>query len=365
MTHEEIKGAFKDFLPEQQPERIPLELYDELAEFVYYLFYPLGDIFIPNAHKKAFGKETTGDIDVVFVPRKRETWVDDILAQLPKETVFGSVERFIVHKTNGPQLMTVMTYKGHQYFIDFLLTKPEDFEWKQMFHGFGTLVPAVVGSFARSLSYKFAMDGFYMRFKDSKGNYHNLKLTSDPETCFIILGLSSDALDGVETYDLYSVDGIVTWVTSSPRFSPEKWLRPPQTDGQTIVTKNRKSHAAIKKKGEVDECYKKIDALAERCHTRDALIDNPDYKIERMVLGDEFIDDLLKQAEVIIQKTRTVLDGSDIMAVLGIPGGPEVEYWKKFLLSHPDFINMTQEELNKTETRVHAVEVLTNAYEAL
>jgi hypothetical protein len=347
MTWEEIKGAFKDFPIEQQPERIPLEVYDGLVEFIKYWFCDLADeMFMPNAHKKAFGKTSTGDLDVVYVPNDREHWVDDI--------IYNNANGVLVaHKTNGPQLMTVMKYNGHQYMVDFLLTKLDEFEWRKTYIGYGTLIPAVIGSFARSLRDKFAQDGFYARVKDEKGNYHNMKLTTDPHKAFNVLGLGNAALD---TDELYTVEGVAKWVIGSPRFDSERWNQPPAVDGQTIVTKNRKSHAACKKKDEVIACYEIIDKANKK-----ATWVNPNYGLERHHFGEKFIDDMLEEVKKIQMKSRTVLDGREIMEVTELRG-PEIGRAKEFLINRPEFINLTQEELNKPENKQLAINMLKHEY---
>jgi hypothetical protein len=216
--------------------------------------------------------------------------------------------------------------------------------------GYGTLIPAIVGSFARSLRYKFATDGFYARVKDSKDNYHNMKLTTDPHIAMCILGLDQEAFN---TDELYTPEGIAKWITDSPRFDSERWNQPPAVDGQTIVTKNRKSHAACKKKDEVIKCYELIDATVKK-----GIWDNTGYGLERHHLGKKFVEDMMKEAEEILKKSRTVLDGKEIMEALGIPGGPEIGRAKDFLIKQPEFINLTQEELDKPETKQIAVDML-------
>ena len=122
MTDEQIKGAFKKFPPEQQPERIPLELFDELAEHAFETFCRIGRMYIPNPHRKAYGgKTTTGDMDIVFVPHiPNEDWTKKVLA----------IPGIVAHVKNGPQLMIVYKYKGKQYMLDFIHTQAEVFEWR-------------------------------------------------------------------------------------------------------------------------------------------------------------------------------------------------------------------------------------------
>jgi hypothetical protein len=339
-----MKGAFKEFPTEQQPERIPLSIYNTLSNRVRDTFGMDGQIFIPDAHKKAFGKTTTGDLDVIFVPYDKQNWTKNILKH----------SGIVAHTKNGPQLMLVWKFGKSQYMIDFILTNPEDFEWRKLYNGYGTLIPAVIGSFARSLRYKFAGDGLHLRGKDEKGVYHNIKLTSDPSKAMCILGLDQNMLIGDE---LYTPEGVAKWVIESPRFDSDIWNEPPQPDGQTLVVKNKKSHTAAKKRDEVNVCYKIID----KAQKKSSFI-NENYELERHHLGNEFVDGVLEQIKEASRRSRTVLSGEEIMKALNIPGGPVIGDAKKFLLSQPEFINLTQDELNDSEVKQSAIEMLKNEF---
>ena len=336
-----IKGAFRDYPLSEQPERIPLSAYNDFAEFIKQQFGKYGIMFIPDAHKKSFGKDTTGDMDIVYVPHNIKTWVDDILCN-----------KYIIvaHIKNGPQLMVVINWNYKRYMVDFLLTRPEDFEWKKIYIGFGTLIPAIVGSFARSLSYKFAMTGLFARIKNGNKNYTNFKLTSDPVKACRILGLDIDMLNSEE---LYTIDGVAKWVTESPRFDSDIWHKPPLADGLTIVVKNKHSHTAARKRDEVIEAYKKIDSVVKKSSWI-----NPNYGLERYHFGDEFVDNMLKKVEEEAKKARVVLTGNEIMELLGIEGGPIIGKYKELLLTHLKFKDLSQEELNQAESKQQAKEIL-------
>ena len=88
-----------------------------------------------------------------------------------------------------------------------------------------------------------------------KGNYHNIPLTNDFATAMKILMLD---ITPVNEDALYTAEQVANWIISSPRFDSKVWRKPPSPNGQTIVTKNVKSHRALKARPEVSECYKII-----------------------------------------------------------------------------------------------------------
>lgn len=304
------KGAFKNFPPEQQPKRVPLEIYDELAKKVVGKLGDLAETFVPSG-QKSVGKLDTGDMDVIISPYNRNSWKADFEERFKK---------YIVAKiSNGPQLMCVMKDligDGNQYMIDFILAKENSFDYRKKYSKFGTIIPAVVGSFARSLRYKFDQNQLALRMLSSKGNYHNIPLTNDFDTTLKIL-----MLDPTPFYDdkLYEPEQVAAWVTNSPRFDSDTWRKSPNPDGQTIVTKNKKSHRAIKQKPIVQTAYTLIDNTEKK-----GTWDNSNYKIERELLGSTFIDNVITRVEEIEKKEDKVITGNEVIEHLGIKPGPEV-----------------------------------------
>lgn len=315
----EGKGAFKDFPRKLQPMRIPLEKFEKLAEEVRRLLSPHGKIFIPDAVKKSIGKKSTGDLDVFFLPKERNVWRDVVKRNIPG---------IIAEQPNGPQLMLVV--KGlidkNQYMIDIILSNEKEWEFVQFHHGHGAILPVIIGSFARSLGYKFSRDGLYRRMKDPKGNFHNLLLTHDPKIALQILGLKSE----VDAETFYRPETISQWVIESTRFDSVMWKSGPSADGRTINVKNHKSHRAAVKKPEVQLAY----ALVEKSDKRSSIPNN--FEVERQLLGDKYVDDMLTEMNRIKEKEEPVLNGKEIMQLLNISPGPEVGQWVKFLANKPD-----------------------------
>lgn len=304
-ANEKNKGAFKEFPKELQPERIPLEIWDELDKHVKETFSHIGEIFIPDSSKKSF-KTTTGDVDIIINPNDRQKWRNEILKN----------KNIIAYKSNGPQLMTVYKYNGHQYMLDFILSKEGSFEYRKKYAQFGTIIPAVVGSFARSLGYKFDQNALYLRLKDPKHNYHNVMLTNDFNKTLDILMLDKKPFDNNE---LYTPEQVVDWVKNSPRFDSANWLKPKVSDGRTIVVKNNKSHGAAKERPEVKKTYNLLDSI-----NKTGTWNNDGYKIERKILGDKFIDKMLNELNDKIKKSEQIISGNEIMHILKLKPGPEL-----------------------------------------
>ena len=303
---EKIKGAFKDFPVAQQPIRIPINIYDDLARFVLSRIEGISECFVPSCEKSA-GKPDTGDLDVFINPKNRNTWRVDF------EKIFK--DHIIAKISNGPQLMVVMkdTIDDKKYMIDFILAKEGSFDYRKKYSKFGTIIPAVVGSYARSLLYKFDQNELSLRLISKKGNFHNIPLTNDFDTALKIL-----MLDPKPYYEdkLFLAQEVAHWIAASPRFDSALWNKPLNTNGQSITVKNKKSHRAIKIKPNVQTAYDILDKVEKK-----ASWDNSNYKIERQLFGDEFVDRIIEEANKIEEKEDKILSGHEIMEILKINEG--------------------------------------------
>jgi hypothetical protein len=319
-------SAFSKHPTIEQPSRIPLDVYPTIKSKVEACFGSLfSHMYIPDANRKSFGKIDTGDVDVIVAPHERESWIADI-----RKKVKSSLHYEIVAEVkNGPQFMVVLKglWNDSQYMIDFILTTEESFEFKKFFHGHGVILPAVLGSFARSLKYKYDSQGLFGRYKDNKGNYHNILLTRDVDKAQQILCLPTREFGNP---DLFTPEGITHWISHSIRFDSDKWNCDTVGEDGQLVVRNRKSHAAAKKKQEVSDTYDLLDQIDLQ-----STLDNTDYKLERAVLGDKFMDDILAQVKSINKRLDKVLDGREIMELLDV-SGPDVGKWVKWLTDRPE-----------------------------
>lgn len=321
-----VKGAFKHFPKEQQPERIPLEKFPVVAEKIYQLLSPHGKVYIPDARKK--GGIDTGDVDVLFVPNKPE-W---------REVVKKVMPNIVAEVYNKQYMMVSRIIDEHPYMIDIIPCKDDSWEFTQFYYRFGSLLPAILGSLARTLGYKIQQDGLYVKvyqkFVTGNNCEINYKLTNNVDQAMAILGLKYRD-------DLYHSDIVVPWILSSPRFDSKLWLE---------IGKNHKSHKASQKKEDTQKAYNLLDSV-----NVSASILNENFAIERSVLGDKIIDDMLKSLEPKLKERTRFLDGFEIMAILDIESGKKVGKLVNFLETHPELVG---KDKNLNSTKFLAVDIL-------
>lgn len=311
------KGAFKHLLPEKQPQRIPLPVIPQLEQKLISLFGHLGDLHFPNSLKKS-KKEDIGDLDVLFVP-KIPHWKEQIIL---RTSTIGVI-------SNSAQLMTVMDNllgDGNRYMIDFLIVKKGGLEFKKLFYGYGTGLSALLGSFARSIGYKFTDYALYKRVKNERGQWKNILLTNKPDVALMILGLDPTFINDDA---LYTPEGLAAWIACSPRYDTESWLHGNPDKIGVGIPLNKNARDAIRKKDDVSDAY---DLLSLHQQNGDSV--SPDFTYEDRILG------LAKTAviKVLIAKkivnSAIILNGNEIMELLKITPGPEIGRLQKLLAKH-------------------------------
>jgi len=105
-----------------------------------------------------------------------------------------------------------------------------------------------------------------------------------------------------------------------------------------IKVKNKRAHRAAKMRPEVQKCYQIIDNA-----NKTATWDNTGYKIERRILGDRFMDDVLAKVQEIEKKQDKVISGHEIMQITGITAGPSIGRIIKYIQDN----GLSREEAHK------------------
>lgn len=312
-------GAFDKFEKGKQPDLITVRDYIKIAKSAKQEALKFSDnVYIPPC-TKLNGRDTTKDIDIFFVPKKKG-WKAELIKH------FG--DRLVVSVSNGRQLMCVVKdviNDGKQYFLDFNAIKEECFEWSSKFYNTSSLVPIVVGRFASSLGYKLTDTGLKINLTDSGGVQHIETLTKKPEDMFRLLmldeGMFYTILDG-RYFDVYPDEVLIAiWITQSQRFCYKSW----------VSFKPNNAHRHATRKESVQDCLTAIDDIAGNSrHIKE--YDNEGYFLEEFILGEGVMEDLeykIEEDRKRMLENGDIVDGRVLMAKLGIKGGPLVGKMKK------------------------------------
>jgi hypothetical protein len=315
MSNQESKGAFKYLPPELQPVRIPVAKIPLLEKKLVEEFSYLGDLHFPNTLKKC-KKETTGDLDVLFVP-KIGCWREKILLSDYACETSG----------NKAQMMVVMNNllgDDQRYMIDFLVVKEGGLEFKKLFYGYGTTFSALLGSFARSIGYKFTDYALYKRVKRKNG-WCNIQLTTEPKTALYILGLDPAFINNDA---IFTPEGVATWISNSPRFDSNMWKYGNPDKIAVGIPINKNAREAIKKNEDTSDAYELLN-LVEKVGGLVSLL----YYEERF-LTKQAVRRIIKKIEEVTTNTEIILNGNEIMDFLGVKPSPLIGKYQKLLAEY-------------------------------
>ena len=291
----------------ERAERIPKSEYDSMVGELLVKFGNQFKRIEPTEPMQ--DKDSFGDIDVIFMPKGS---VDEGYESYFRE-IFG--KSFLgynrtPHSHVHSLLLSVSSQKSVQ--ADFIRAEDQtDFERKLMYYSKGHFSSAV-GMMAKKLHFKYSTEGFFKRFKDKRGNWHDIFISDKLSDGLKILGF-----DRYEFEDIKTTPDIVEFISSSPLFDSSyfQFKDLPRRDRESI------------KRNAVEEYI--TQKLAIKNQTR--IIDDED-EFFRKFFPEEF-EKFKTEAERIEKETYKTgnINGEVVMKIFGLKPGPEVGRVLKFI----------------------------------
>ena len=156
-------------------------------------------------------KETHGDIDIIVLSKMDES--SDLQRLL--RVVFPS--QIIKYSRNG-NCHSVLFYSNaiqKKVHVDFIyLTDESKFSCHVDYYSFNDF-SGIIGIFSKKMHFKYGTEGFFKRYRDKKGNWHDIHITDNLMTGLEILGYVN-----AEKYfnKIENLDDIIKFVIYSPMF---------------------------------------------------------------------------------------------------------------------------------------------------
>jgi hypothetical protein len=175
----------------------------------------LNDLFNRfEAVKSLKSKETHGDVDLLVLP-KSGNWKDKVEERL-KNQIIDKV-------TNGNTHSYLLQFDdiNKKVHVDFIVAGDENrFQSMADYYIFNDF-SGVVGIFAKHLNFKYGDEGFQKRYKDKRGQWHDVYLTHDLMKGLQILGYKNPKarIEKIET-----LDDVVKFVINSPLMDIEYFI---------------------------------------------------------------------------------------------------------------------------------------------
>ncbi len=209
--HDERYGAKEKFFGDKA-ERISREEYPAVVKEL--VAKAAGHFQRLEPHEQLEDKEDFGDVDFVALAGDG---VEDGEGFFRK--IFGADlldyhhEKAAPGKENVLYTLLVKLSSGKQVQVDVTKAKSEeDFERKKTYYSRGHL-SSFIGVVAKNLGFTYGTEGFFKKYCDSKGQWHNILITGDLKTGLKVLGYDTAAYESVKT-----LDDCLAFLTSSPYF---------------------------------------------------------------------------------------------------------------------------------------------------
>lgn len=272
------------------------------------------------------GKDSFGDIDIVCLPRR------NIDQKYFSEVIGSSLLEY--KRTGHVHSLLVKLDLGRQIQVDFIQSKDKtDFERKLMYYSKGH-ISSVIGIMAKKLHFKYGTEGFFKRFKDKRGNWHDILISGDLLDGLKILGLDPKTYENIKT-----LDDVAEYVSKSPFFEGSYY----QFD--RMVRRDRESADRNPREKYI------IERLASMDQKRGEEDENKIFKD----LFPEAFERFQKEAERINKETYASgnINGEKIMEAFGIQPGPIVGKILKFLGdTYPEADELSPEMIESIKVNV-------------
>lgn len=178
IVFEELKDVFSDVFLDMKPSR-----------------------FLPS-------KKDHGDIDILVLAEPNI----NLKSLLPEK--LGERLKRVSKNGNIYSFLYISPSLGKTVHVDFILsTKKEDHSNRVQFYSYNDF-SAVIGIIARKLNFKYGTEGFFKRFQDKKGIWHDILITQDLMKGLRILGYDPSGFSKIQ-----NPEDIVKFAISSPLFN--------------------------------------------------------------------------------------------------------------------------------------------------
>jgi len=300
---------------------------EEYARLVGELMNKVGEAFESiSPVEQLMDKESFGDIDLVCLGVKEmdREFFDRLLGeQLIDYKRNGSIHSLLVGVNDN---MTIQ--------VDFIKADDkEDYDRKLIFYGKGHL-SAMIKMMAGKLHFKYGTEGFFKRFRDQKGNWHDILLTEDLKKGIRILGLDPDRYTGVRTED-----DIIEFVSSSVYFDSRDFQR------ENLARHHRESikRVAMQKR--------MAGRLADKDRSR-TVIDEDRLLMELFpAVYERYHEEGRRINAEVVQKKK--IDGDMVMKVFDLNPGPKVGDVLGYIArEYPDIDELSDEMVERVKNDV-------------
>lgn len=260
-----------------------------------------------------------GDIDILVAP---DLNIQQLLTQklgnkLVKFSKNDTVNSFLFHSESTQKLVH----------IDLITSKtPQELETKKYYYALNDF-SALIGVLSKKLNFKYGTEGFFKRFQDKKGNWHDVPITNNLLQGLELLGLDASKYSKIKNYN-----DIVNFLLTSPLLD-SKFFRQDMLLARDRVSISRRPNLS-----------KMIELVRNSCGP--AKIKDEDYFFKKLIPNQ--YQKVQQEMQKINEKTYEIsnkYNGSWLISTFGLKPGPELGNILKAISNHfKDNLQNTSEQ---------------------
>ena len=249
-----------------------------------------------------------GDIDILVAP---DLNIQQLLTQklgnkLVKFSKNDTVNSFLFHSEKIQKLVH----------IDLITSKtPQELETKKYYYALNDF-SALIGVLSKKLNFKYGTEGFFKRFQDKKGNWHDILITNNLLQGLELLGLDASKYSKIKNYN-----DIVNFLLTSPLLD-SKFFRQDMLLARDRVSISRRPNLS-----------KMIELV--RNSVGPAKIKDEDYFFKKLMPNQ--YQKVQQEMQKINEKTYEIsnkYNGSWLISTFGLKPGPELGNILKAISNH-------------------------------
>lgn len=296
----------------EHAQRISKDEYPQIIEDIMTraegLFAALGPV------EQLSDKESFGDLDFVCLPVKKtgREFFEELYGDSLKD-----------YHRNGNIHSLLLNFGGKTVQADFIhATDEADYKRKMMYFSKGH-ISSVIGVLSKNLNFKYGTEGFFKRFKDGKGNWHDVLVAEDLTDGLRMLGLNPE-----EWKDVHTIDDIIRYIASSPYFASSYY------EVGNMVKRDREQA-----KRNPSQRYIMENLVRRNMNARETDSD----AFFRQLYPDAY-ERYMAEVKRINEESRqrALIDGKSVMGIFGLPPGPDVGWVLRYIHNnYPDATEIT------------------------
>lgn len=248
-------------------------------------------------------KKDHGDIDIVAMFGELKPKMDTM------KYIIGNLQGQVSDHLKNSYIYSILFHSkaiNKKVHVDFIVSDNKKIHNSRIQYFSYNDFSGVLGIFSKKLNFKYGSEGFFKRYRDKKGNWHDIPISSNLEIGLKILGYS----DISQFRKINDIDDIINFISSSKLFD------------SSFVTHDvmNQSDRKSMKRPVIGYAVKKLRSIGNHRTIKD-----DDYYLKKIYPSKyKFVQKTIEQIEEKIHVAGPYYDGKWVLDNFKVKQGPDV-----------------------------------------